>query len=449
MIFFNKYKNYYLVNNNNTEANNFKNAFENYQEGKNAESFIKTYGNCNINNISELDHAFRSERSFIENENLLKLVNELLNANKQNINTEWGVETKEPEQEKEQNNNKIDKKIDKLKINLSSMTEDNKEIFNKIDQFSKTYIDDFNFVAKNEDLLLKKNPNKEYVQAFYNSYNDYLKNKQIEEKVKEFITFYNSKSPNIRAQIKNGTYDVTNSVVNNMIKEYRIYSDQTKAQQFFDSIYIFEKDYGKPNPNNILQINNLITMLKKFEENKEMIKELEEEIKDLEDQKDQDITKKKESEQREKELEVQKKQLEKLAVFSKGTNPIIDNLTNFNKMTQRLEIFYKGKIKPNLKIIEKSKISDMLNDMNVLDQNFNEVKLELHNKYQSIFAIDGKMKDKKENAFITTIENNFSKISSNIISSLKSFYSLGLTGSGLLMLDGLKKRMNNPHKYLL
>ena len=91
----------------------------------------------------------------------------------------------------------------------------------------------------------------------------------------------------------------------------------------------------------------------------------------------------------------------------------------------------------------------MLNDMNVLGQNFNEVKLELHKKYQSIFAIDGKMKDKKENAFITSIENNFSKVSSNIISSLKSFYSLGLTGSGLLMLDGLKKRMNNPHKYLL
>ena len=145
----------------------------------------------------------------------------------------------------------------------------------------------------------------------------------------------------------------------------------------------------------------------------------------------------------------QKDQLERLAVFSKGTNPVVDNLTNFNKMTQRLEIFYKGKIKPNLKIIEKSKITDMLNDMNVLDQNFNEVKLELHKKYQSIFAIDGKMKDKKENAFITSIENNFSKVSSNIISSLKSFHTLGLSGSGLLMLDGLKKRMNNPHKYLL
>ena len=127
----------------------------------------------------------------------------------------------------------------------------------------------------------------------------------------------------------------------------------------------------------------------------------------------------------------------------------MDDLTNFNKMTQRLEIFYRGKIKPNLKIIEKSKINDMLNDMNVLDQNFNEVKLELHKKYQSIFAIDGKMKDKKENAFITSIENNFTKISSNIIPSLKSFHTFGLSGSGLLILDGLKKRMNNPHKYLL
>ena len=40
-----------------------------------------------------------------------------------------------------------------------------------------------------------------------------------------------------------------------------------------------------------------------------------------------------------KEQKEQKDQLERLAVFSKGTNPVVDNLTNFNKMTQRLEIF--------------------------------------------------------------------------------------------------------------
>ena len=95
-------------------------------------------------------------------------------------------------------------------------------------------------------------------------------------------------------------------------------------------------------------------------------------------------------------------------------------------MTQRLEAFYKGKIKPNLTIIEESKIYDMLTDMNILDENFNEGKSELHNKYQSIFSIDGKMKDKIENTFKTSLENNFSKVSSNIISSLTSFYTRGL-----------------------
>ena len=61
---------------------------------------------------------------------------------------------------------------------------------------------------------------------------------------------------------KDWSYDVTNSVVNNMIKEYRQYSNPTKAQQFVDSIHILENNYGTLNPINILQINNLITMLK-------------------------------------------------------------------------------------------------------------------------------------------------------------------------------------------
>ena len=47
-----------------------------------------------------------------------------------------------------------------------------------------------------------------------------------------------------------------------MIKEYRQYSNPTKAQQFVDSIHIFENNYGTLNPINILKINNLITILK-------------------------------------------------------------------------------------------------------------------------------------------------------------------------------------------
>ena len=115
----------------------------------------------------------------------------------------------------------------------------------------------------------------------------------------------------------------------------------------------------------------------------------------------------------------------------------------------QLLLFFKGKIKSNLKSIDKSKIQDMLTDMNLLDENFNSVDLDLNHTYQAVFSIDGKYKDKKENKLLSTFEDNFKKISADIIHSLKSFQSLGITGSGLMMHDCMRSRMNNPRKYLM
>ena len=169
----------------------------------------------------------------------------------------------------------------------------------------------------------------------------------------------------------------------------------------------------------------------------------------------------------------EKQRVETLLNFSKNTNPVVELISRFSKSMNQLLIFFKGKIKSNLKSIDKSKIQDMLTDMNLLDENFNSVDLDLNHTYQAVFGIDGKYKDKKENKLLSTFEDNFKKISSEIIHSLKSYSSLGnytsnsqskemlfpdssistnkfkVSGSGLMMHDCMRSRMNNPHKYLM
>jgi hypothetical protein len=115
-----------------------------------------------------------------------------------------------------------------------------------------------------------------------------------------------------------------------------------------------------------------------------------------------------------------------------------------------LLILYKGKIKPNLRTIDKKDILDMLTDMSTLENNFKEVNLYINKTYKNIYEgrIEKKNQQTKIDAFIDTAEKNFNKISSYIISSLKAFESLGITGAGL-MLNHIRKRQNQNHKYLL
>jgi len=170
----------------------------------------------------------------------------------------------------------------------------------------------------------------------------------------------------------------------------------------------------------------------------------------------------------------EKKHVETLLNFSKNTNPVVDLISRLSKSMNQLLLFFKGKIKSNLKSIDKSKIQDMLTDMNLLDENFNSVNMDLNHTYQAVFSIDGKYKDKKENKLLSTFEDNFKKISADIIHSLKSYSSLGnytsnsqssnamlfpdssistdktkIRGSGLMMLNCMRSRMNNPRKYLM
>ena len=103
---------------------------------------------------------------------------------------------------------------------------------------------------------------------------------------------------------------------------------------------------------------------------------------------------------------------------------LITEMSKFNKKMNELYIFFKGKIKPNLKTISKQDIQDILKDMNQLDYNFTDV---LHAVEDlDVFGLEKDIKHAKVDAFKQTFETNFKKSSADIISSVKAYSSLGM-----------------------
>jgi len=145
---------------------------------------------------------------------------------------------------------------------------------------------------------------------------------------------------------------------------------------------------------------------------------------------------------------------------------LITEMSKFNTKMNELYIFFKGKIKPNLKTISKQDIQDILKDMNQLDYNFTDV---LHAVEDlDVFGLEKDIKHAKVDAFKQTFETNFKKSSADIISSVKAYSSLGMystssvpdnilfnskfptfDGKGLSFIpDSVRKNMHHSHKYL-
>jgi hypothetical protein len=142
-------------------------------------------------------------------------------------------------------------------------------------------------------------------------------------------------------------------------------------------------------------------------------------------------------------------------------------MSKFNTKMNELYIFFKGKIKPNLKTISKQDIQDILKDMNQLDYNFTDVLHAIEDV--NVFGIkDKNIRHPKIDAFKQTFETNFKKSSADIISSVKAYSSLGMystssvpdnilfnskfptyDGKGLSFIpDSVRKNMHHSHKYL-
>jgi hypothetical protein len=145
-------------------------------------------------------------------------------------------------------------------------------------------------------------------------------------------------------------------------------------------------------------------------------------------------------------------QLQNLLTFNNKTNPVIDGLNKFNNKMNQLYIFYKGKIKPNIKSISKMKIEDILNDFLILNDNFKDISMQIKTYFKEIFSIDGKTKEKKADSFFDSVNRNVEKILSDIISNTKAYSSSIQAvplGSGFLLPHAVLRNMHHNHKYLL
>jgi len=151
-------------------------------------------------------------------------------------------------------------------------------------------------------------------------------------------------------------------------------------------------------------------------------------------------------------LKTQTKTLSKQAdilEYFKSKEPILNAMTKFNSQINRLLIFFKGKIKPNLKIISKNDISEALEDMDILNQNFKDVYLQVHNKFHNIFGVK-RLGNKQSDQFLETLASNFNKISAEIISGFKSYSNISsYSQGGFLLPSVVRQNVYKGNKYLL
>ena len=151
-------------------------------------------------------------------------------------------------------------------------------------------------------------------------------------------------------------------------------------------------------------------------------------------------------------LKTQTKTLTKQAdilEYFKSKEPILNAMTKFNSQINRLLIFFKGKIKPNLKIISKNDISEALEDMDILNQNFKDVYLQVHNKFHNIFGVK-RLGNKQSDQFLETLASNFNKISAEIISGFKSYSNISsYSQGGFLLPSVVRQNVYKGNKYLL
>ena len=151
-------------------------------------------------------------------------------------------------------------------------------------------------------------------------------------------------------------------------------------------------------------------------------------------------------------LKTQTKTLTKQAdilEYFKSKEPILNAMTKFNSQINRLLIFFKGKIKPNLKIISKNDISEALEDMDILNQNFKDVYLQVHNKFHNIFGVK-RLGNKQSDQFLETLASNFNKISAEIIYGFKSYSNISsYSQGGFLLPSVVRQNVYKGNKYLL
>jgi hypothetical protein len=348
------------------------------------------------------------------------------------------LEVREKNQEEKQNNSN-DLHASGLVKGGAEEEEDDKEMYRKIsgEEQSKLYDSEHELSLGSLNLTMLS---KDDTIANIDSNID-----KINNKIDINLGLINNCEKDMAVFEENCNEDDLNNIIkanNTLITPGLHHNTKNAATRFIEKMYTkYNKDVINKYMNDLNERTNLLKERTKLEN------ELSEEVQKL------SIVKNKkqlaETEQKLNRASHEKQHVETLLNFSKNTNPVVELISRFGKSMNQLSLFFNGKIKPNLKSIDKSKIQDMMTDMNLLNENFNSVDIDLNHTYQTVFNIDGKYKDKKDNALLSTFESNFKKISADIIHTLKSFSSLGISGSGLMMHDCMRSRMHCNRKYLL
>ena len=349
--------------------------------------------------------------------------------------------------------NKIPDNINELaKLSENEYTTELKKVENERNKLQKEIN---SFVKKEDNVILPK----ENISS--NISNDNL-NEDL-NKIEDSIKILNNNSylydyPNSIALInkfkilnknKNGTNPGEKSHRTQSLKAIRDIVGQNKTDnEIINMIPINIDNYpnSKENFDNELKklqkqkesIINQITILNEKKNIKEESKNIKEESKNIkkESKKIKNINKEL--------IEETKKIKDSYDLISK--EPIINIMYKFNAQMNKILLIFKSKIKPNLKIIDKKDIQDSLNDMDILNQNFKDIYIEINNKYQNVFGIEKFGIHKKADQFLETWASNFNKISSEITSNLKSYSNIS---GGLLMSNFSRSRMHVVNKYLL
>jgi hypothetical protein len=328
-------------------------------------------------------------------------------------------------------NNKPDNKTpgDKRNHDEEDEYEDEDEDDYDSDEYAKVHDETIKEKEKLDQLKL------EY--EYLNSFNDIYDNTNANEIINQFKILETNKNNTGRS--KGVRTKAIKYLKENFFNDMNL-TDNQVINQIPDNIKDFpsKKDYEKDKNKLLQEINFLDREIKMNNENK-----------NLENQKSK--------------LEEENKSIKdnvNIIDFFKSKEPIINGMSKFNSQMNRLYVFFKGKIKPNLKIINQKDIGNALQDMMTLISNFKDIYSEIEGKFHNVFGVERLSKTTKADQFLTTLQKNFINISSDIISNLKSYSSIGTfsegnnilqvnPSGGLLIPNIIRKRLHLKNKYLL
>jgi len=403
-----------------------------------------------VNNVDVLKGGAENDDEYEDNSGFMK---------------RWEVKSKMRRDEQE----KINRQEDLIRERLQEMEDiyknnkpDNKTPGDKRNHDEEDEDDDEDEDEDEDNENKTEGKKEDYDETVHDEKEDKLKLNLVESEYDYFYQFYEIYNPT-EETLKRCADNGVNYNVDKVIRNFQLLNEKKDSEKKGDkstktsALKYLRKVYGEHLTEEQI-INEIPDDIQELPKKKEYEKTLSNLINDHEI-----ITDRMSRREENNNLKMKTKTLEKKADiidFFKSKEPIINGMSKFNSQMNRLYVFFKGKIKPNLKIINQKDIANALQDMMTLISNFKDVYSEIEGKFHNVFGVERLSKTTKADQFLTTLQKNFINISSDIISNLKSYSSIGIfsegnnilqvnPSGGLLIPNIIRKRLHLKNKYLL